>query len=188
MRLFVAIELDEGARGAIHQVQRRIATALGPDAHMLRFVRAEHLHVTLLFLGEVAEARLPYLLEALHPPLELAPFTLTFGGIGVFPSRGAPRALWLGLSTGAAAVTALHALVSARVGVPAAGHEGGPPFTPHATLGRWRRNGLRHRPALPRVEDASASVGVASVTLFESRLSTSGPAYTALLRTGLACR
>lgn len=188
MRLFVAIELDDTARDAIHQAQRRIATALGPDARMLRFVRAEHLHVTLLFLGEVAQARMPSLLEALRPPLALAPFTLTFGGVGVFPSRGAPRALWLGLSTGAAAVTALRGLVAARVGVPAAGHEGGPSFTPHVTLGRWRRSGLRHRLALPRVEEATASVGVASVTLFESRLSTSGPAYTALLRTELTCR
>lgn len=188
MRLFVAIEFDEAARAAIHLAQRRMASALGPDAHMLRFVRAEHLHLTLLFLGDVAEARLASLLDALRPPLELAPFTLTLGGIGVFPFRGAPRSLWLGLSAGAAAVTALHVLVSARVGVPSQGREGGPPFTPHVTLGRWGRNGPRQRPALPQMEAVMVSVEVASVTLLESRLSTSGPAYTALLRAGLACR
>lgn len=188
MRLFVAIEIDEAARGAIHETQQRIASAFGSDARMLRFVRAEHLHVTLLFLGEVAEARLLPLVDALRPPIALAPFTLTLGGVGVFPPRGAPRVLWLGLAAGAEAAIALHAQVAARVGVPPAGHDGQAPFTPHLTLGRWRKDGPRRRSALPRMDASIASVEVRHVTLFESRLSTSGPSYTALLRTGLECR
>lgn len=188
MRLFVAIELDEAAREAVHEAQRRIGSALGPDARLLRFVRAEHLHVTLLFPGEVAEADVPPLVDALRPPFALAPFTLTLGGVGVFPPRGAPRVLWLGLADGAEAAIVLHAQVAARVGAPPGGHDGQAPFTPHLTLGRWRKDGPRRRLALPPMAPSIASVQVASVTLFESRLSTSGPAYTALLCTRLECR
>jgi len=186
VRLFVAIEIDEAARGAIHETQQRIASAFGSDARMLRFVRAEHLHVTLLFLGEVAEARLLLLVDALRPPIALAPFTLTLGGVGVFPPRGAPRVLWLGLAAGAEAAIALHAQVAARVGVPPAGHDGQAPFTPHLTLGRWRDGRPRHREALGSRAEPVGPLAVDAVVLFRSDLSSQGPTHTALLRTPLA--
>lgn len=185
MRLFVAIEIGEAARAAIRDTQRSLASALGHDASALRFVRPEQLHLTLVFLGEVGPGRVPALLEALRPEFGQPAYTLTLGGAGVFPSGRAPRALWLGVTGGADATIALQADVARRLGLPADG-PARKAFTPHVTLARWRTEGRRR--TLPPVDTALASVRVASVTLFESRLSNAGPAYTALLRTGLTCR
>lgn len=52
MRLFVAIALDADARARVSLEQRRVAAELGRDAHVVRFVRPEQLHLTLVFLGE----------------------------------------------------------------------------------------------------------------------------------------
>jgi 2'-5' RNA ligase len=186
VRLFIAIELGEAARGAIHGVQQRIASGFGPDARALRFVRPEHLHLTLVFIGDVAPPRASAVADALRSPFGQEPYTLSFGDAGVFPSRGAPRVLWLGVTEGAGATITLRRQVTDRLGLGA--DAGRAPFTPHVTLARWRKDGPRPRLVVPRVDTTLPTVQVTSVTLFESRLSTEGPAYTALVRTGLGCR
>jgi 2'-5' RNA ligase len=187
VRLFAAIEFSEATRAAIHGVQQRIASELGPHARALRFVGSEQLHLTLVFVGEVAPARASAVVDALRAPFAQEPFTLALGAASVFPARGAPRVLWLDVIEGAGATIALRRHVNARLGLPS---DDSPraPFTPHVTLARWRRDGPRQRPTGPRLGAAVPPVQVAFVTLFESRLSTTGPAYTALVRTGLGCR
>lgn len=187
MRLFAAIELSEAARAAIHGVQQRIASELGPHARALRFVGCEQLHLTLVFVGEVAPPRASVVADALRTPFEQEPFTLALGAASVFPARGAPRVLWLDVIEGAGATIALRRQVTDRLGLPSDALPRAP-FTPHVTLARWRKDGSRRRPTLPRLDATVPPVQVAYVTLFESRLSTTGPAYTALVRTGLGCR
>jgi len=68
MRLFAALDLTDDARGAIAAEQKRIAGALGGnDQSALRFVRPEHIHLTLVFVGEVAEPRGVSIVEAMRP-------------------------------------------------------------------------------------------------------------------------
>ncbi len=56
------------------------------------------MHLTLKFLGEVKEAELESLREALKEVSErAAPFRLCSGELGAFPSKKKPRSLWLGL-------------------------------------------------------------------------------------------
>lgn len=184
MRLFLAIELPEAARAAIRSVQDRIASSLGSGATALRFVRPEHLHVTVLFLGEVAPPQLEVTLRALEAPLERPPFRLMLGTTGVFPARGAPRVVWLGVTDGIRDLAALNAALASRLPP----QDGSTPFVPHVTLARWRRAGARRRPVLPPVDARLAAVQVDSVALFESRLSSAGPAYTAVRRIPLTCR
>src|SRR5689334_23708597 len=99
MRLFVAVDLDDAARAAIALEQKRL-TARG-ELGSLRLVRPDHIHLTLVFLGEVAADRAAAIVDAIAAPISQAPFDVTFGGVGMFPERGAPRTLWLGVSTGA---------------------------------------------------------------------------------------
>lgn len=187
MRLFIAIDLGAAARAAIHRRQRRLAAAPSVDASALRFVREEHLHLTLVFLGGVDDGRVGEVKAALEPPVDDPPFVLGFGGIGVFPPRGAPRVLWLDVVEGREATIRLQASLAARleaIGIPGEDR----PFTPHVTLARWRKDGPRRRPVLPPEGGGLPDVRVEAATLFESRLSDAGPAYTALVRTPLACR
>jgi 2'-5' RNA ligase len=153
-RLFVAIDLSDAARQAIAAEQERIVAAVvnvvncenrvnrvnvaNVRSGAVRCVRPDHLHVTLAFIGDVAESRAAAIVEAWAAPLAAAPFEVAFGGVGVFPSRGAPRVLWLGLTSGAEEVGAVQRLVAARLEAIGVAFEHAP-FHPHLTLARWRR-------------------------------------------------
>jgi 2'-5' RNA ligase len=139
------------------------------------------MHLTLVFIGEVAEERGARIAALMKRDIPLAPFRISLGGIGAFPPRGAPRALYVDVIEGAEGAVALHALVAERLG-----HRDGRPFHPHLTLGRWRESRSSDRPKRsPR--QALAAVDVHSVTLFQSRLSSAGPAYTRLAAARLVC-
>jgi 2'-5' RNA ligase len=185
MRLFLAIELTDAAREAIAAEQERIAVRLRSSSGRPRFVKPEHMHLTLVFLGEVADERVPAIVEAGATPIAQSSFVVGFGGIGTFPPRGAPRVLWLGVVEGEREVIALQAAVAARLvslGVPPEAR----PFHPHLTLARWRDGqGADRPPAEAGTPKTIARVEVRTVTLFQSRLSSNGPTYTALAQAPL---
>ena len=138
MRLFVAIDLDEGARRAIAAEQRRIAELIGDAGQStLKWVATAHMHVTLVFLGETPDAHVERLIDALSHDLDRKAFTVVFAGLGVFPPTGSPRVLWLGTREGAAAVADVYARVATRIEALGIDLEKRA-FHPHITLGRWR--------------------------------------------------
>jgi 2'-5' RNA ligase len=186
MRLFAAVELSDDARTAIAAEQQRIATALGAVARSLRFVRAGQMHLTLVFIGEIAEVGAGPIVEVMSGDIARAPFQLVFGGVGTFPPGGHPRVLWLGMMQGAEEIMELGALVARRlvaVGVAVEPR----PFRPHLTLARWREGRPARRPRLPESTDRVARLDVGAVTLYQSRLSPAGPSYTALAHARLIC-
>lgn len=186
MRLFTAIELPESARVSIAGEERRLARLAGRAAEHVRWVRVEHLHVTLVFLGDVADHRAPAFVECLREPVPLPPFRLTLGGFGAFPPHGAPRVLWLGVLDGALSLEQVHALVVDRLGtlgVPRPAE----PYHPHVTLGRWKQSRPRDRQMIAHGGSAQpvAAVDVHAAALIESRLTSEGPNYTVLARAAL---
>jgi 2'-5' RNA ligase len=184
VRLFTAIDLTDAARDAIAGEQARLKRAIGERRSTLRWVRAEHMHLTLTFLGEVADARVPAVIEATATPVALSPFTIALGGLGVFPPERAPRVLWLGLVEGARPAIDLERELRTRY--VALGVEIEPrPYHPHLTLARWRDS----RPSDRRLAEGSAAViarvDVGEAVLYQSRLGPDGPTYTALARASL---
>jgi 2'-5' RNA ligase len=183
MRLFIAIELDDQARHAVAVEQARLAVSV--DRSGLKWIRAEQLHLTLAFLGEVDDSRSQGVIEMMRAPISGDRFAIAFGGLGVFPPAGAPRVLWLGLTTGAREVIDVHRQVADRVA-----HLGIPlerrPFHPHLTLGRWRvsREADRRR-VLAAASNHVTRLDVDGVALIRSRLTQAGAAYTALCHTRL---
>lgn len=187
MRLFVAIDLNDEARRAIAEVQQQLARAMGdPKRSPLKWARPDHMHLTLAFLGDVAETRVPDVVRAIEPDIQVAPFTMALGGVGVFPPRGAPRVLWLGLRAGAESVAASQLAVAMRlegIGITLEQR----PFHPHLTLARWRTSrssDARHLPDADRAGEI-ARLSVRHVTLFHSQLSPGGSTYRALTRATL---
>ena len=71
MRIFVAAELSGDVRqtAAARMTEIRRAIASRAFAGDIRWVPEENLHLTIWFLGHVADARVPDVLEALRPPL-----------------------------------------------------------------------------------------------------------------------
>jgi RNA 2',3'-cyclic 3'-phosphodiesterase len=186
MRLFTAIELSEDARTAIAALQKTVAAALSDTPRSLRLVRTEHLHLTLIFIGEVPIERGHAIADVMSADIPQAPFAIEFGGIGVFPPSGPPRICWLGVLEGANEVVRLHAHVAGRLrGLDVAVEER--PYRPHLTLGRWRDRERSVKSRIAPTAESVARMPVSAVTLFESRLSSSGPSYTRLASARLSC-
>jgi 2'-5' RNA ligase len=185
LRLFVAIDLDEGARREIATLQQRVVKALGAE-RSVKMVDPARMHLTLAFLGEIAEPAVPSIEDTLSKIIDVHPFVAAFRGLGVFPPRGAPRVLWLGVEDGADEIVRVQRELAGRVEALGVVLEQRP-FHPHLTLARWRASHPADRQRALSVESraAVARVSVDHVTLYHSRLSPGGPAYTALARATL---
>ena len=187
MRLFVAIELAEDVRSTITAVQTELAPVLSAGGGTLRWSRPDQMHVTLAFIGHVETPRAEAIAGVCRERIDMKPFSVAFGGIGVFPPRGAPRVLWLGMVRGAEPLIRLQSLVAERLGAIDVALEGRP-FHPHITLARWRVS----RPSdARRVHDFEQDgreipASVSAVTLFESRQSAAGAFYTPVISSALA--
>ncbi|HVB94284.1 MAG TPA: RNA 2',3'-cyclic phosphodiesterase [Acidimicrobiales bacterium] len=175
MRLFVAVWPDDST------VERLSSLELHP-ARGLRPVGSGNWHITLRFLGEVGDALVPALSDALRAAAacmpgslrcELGPSTAWFGGERVLqiPARG--------LDDLAASVrSATISLVPAR--------SDEPPFNAHLTIASSKRErpDVSARAALAGVPLA-AGFEVGSFDLVSSQHSTGGRLYTTLARVSL---
>lgn len=137
-RLFVGVALPEDATATVREVVEAVrAMALPHGARDVRWVRLDGLHLTLRFLGPAPEQLLGPSISAVENVAANAagPIAIELSGAGTFPSGRRPRTLWIGVSGGVDALTALAGQTeSALVGV------GWPPddrpFRPHLTLAR----------------------------------------------------
>lgn len=175
-RLFIAVDLG----AAVHD---RVARAIGMArlaAPRARWVSAEGVHLTLVFLGTVAADRVPAIAVALerlaarHRPLELS-----VRGAGTFGRPSSPRVLWLGVDGEVRALTALQRDLAGEleaIGFPRDDRR----FTPHLTLARAReeRGDASLATAAERLGAFDAgSARVSAVRLVQSHLSAGGPRY-----------
>ena len=134
MRLFVALDLSV----AVHEQLEEILSSLKVVAPKAKWVPSENIHLTLSFLGEIAEERVPELVSALNSVASRHPsITLHTAPGGSFGSRHKPRVLWVGLEGDLEGLRALqHDVAQAMVafGVEEEHRE----YTPHLTLARAR--------------------------------------------------
>jgi 2'-5' RNA ligase len=136
-RVFIAAPLPQEASAAVVELVERVRSDGVPGGGRdVRWVRLDGLHLTLRFLGPTLEDRVGAARQAVHEAaLSGAPFNVTLGGAGSFPSGGRPRALWLGIRDGADDLAALAAAVDRALadrGWPAETR----PFRAHLTLAR----------------------------------------------------
>jgi 2'-5' RNA ligase len=188
VRLFVAVELGEDVQATasrvIDELKRRMEKR-APHARVT-WVKPAHLHLTLRFIGDADAALGEKIVTTLERPLGVPAFAMRIEGTGTFPPKRPPRVIWAGISAGLDTLRSVEREVSARLDrliSPADDRD----FHPHVTLGRVRNpSGLRADVLLDGLQDtAFGVVEVRAVTLFESRLSSTGPTYTALGRAPL---
>src|SRR5258708_32106219 len=102
-----------GAGFVVADVDARLAPLRGTRRD-LRWTSTEAWHVTLAFLGEVAEERLARLLPRMERAARRHPaFGLSFSGAGAFPSATRANVLWSGLAGGRRALAGVAAAVPA---------------------------------------------------------------------------
>ena len=180
MRLFVSVGLD-GLDEELATVQEPFA-----DAGGVRLTDPDQVHLTLKFLGDVDEKRVPALIDALETAVEEAsvgPFTAEFGGLGAFPSEEYIRVIWVGVREGSDDLTRLHEAIEREtvdLGFDLADNA----FTPHATIARMDHASGKERVqrALRETDPAVGTREVDLVELTESVLTDDGPEYTTVER------
>lgn len=184
MRLFVSVDLPADLADPVQAVQDKFAGASG-----LNLTDPAQAHITLKFLGDVADDRVPRIEEALSDGVSAAgvePFDATFKGLGAFPNEDYIRVVWLGVSEGAAELTRLHEAVEhelTSIGFDPEEHA----FTPHVTLARMEHAGGKD--LVQRVLEEDPTVGsmrVDEVRLTESTLTPAGPEYSTVSAVSLA--
>ena len=87
IRLFVGLDLDEALTAQLTMIQAGLPGA--------RWIEANNLHLTLVFVGEIAQHQARDLDAALLD-ITQAPFELVVSGLGTFGSAK-PHSLWAGL-------------------------------------------------------------------------------------------
>lgn len=130
MRLFIGIPVPEDYA----RIMRRIQDAWRPRlASRLSWVRPELAHVTLKFLGEVADNRVPALLAAMRAAA-IPAFRFQGGRGGVFSPKS-PRVVWIDVARGREECLQLFAMLES--GLVQAGFAAETrPFAPHLTVAR----------------------------------------------------
>jgi 2'-5' RNA ligase len=178
IRLFAGIELPADARTAIEVGTAPLRTTI-PG---FRWVPAENLHLTLVFLGWAEPDDVDPIRAALEASVTpVGSFTARLGPTGRFPERGKARVLWVGFTAGADALADLAA--RARAGV-ADRITDDRPFRPHITIARAKPP-VRLTTAALAVPSLDNDVDVEAVTLFRSHLRSPHPRYEAIARLGL---
>jgi 2'-5' RNA ligase len=126
-RLFVAVDLpDEIADQVL-----RLCTGLPA----IRWAAPDQLHLTIRFIGEVTHEAFYEIGTALGD-IVLRPFEIRLKGLGLFPPRGAPHTLWVGVEEDGG-LSQLKRRIDRAIdgaGVPAERRK----FQAHVTLGRFR--------------------------------------------------
>jgi 2'-5' RNA ligase len=187
MRLFVAVEFDEAVRHAADQVAGELRTRLGPRVRA-SWVVADKMHLTVRFLGNVDDTRVSAVLEALRPPLPIAPFDIALGSCGVFPRSGPPRVFWVGLIDGVISMLSMHDEFNRRL-APLGFTPEDRPFNAHLTLARVkevRRDLARSvRETVAAARAPAVRCKIMAATVFQSSLSPKGSTYTRLLTVSL---
>jgi len=179
-RIFIAIDISDEARSWID------AYILGLKARsrhvLIKWERPEKLHLTLKFLGSVADERVASIdatVKALAGAFDK--FDLTVDGTGVFPAESKPRILWLGIK-------------GDSIGAVAAGIDAGceqlgfareqRSFSPHLTIARIKEPS----PSMDvvqthlAVEFPAITFPVTHLTIYESRLLRNGSVYSVVAR------
>ncbi|MCY4450075.1 MAG: RNA 2',3'-cyclic phosphodiesterase [Chloroflexi bacterium] len=182
LRLFVALAFPDEVRAELQRVVDTIRT-FAPQG--TRWANVDGAHLTLRFIGSTPPDAAPALGEAVVRAAQgIAPFELSLAGADVFPSRGAPRVLWVGVDG------ALDALTGLRDGVEDALAGSGVPneerhFSPHVTLARVNARLSRDesqalRDAVAALDVRRVAFAVEEVGLYHSDLLPTGAVYTRL--------
>jgi 2'-5' RNA ligase len=176
IRTFLAVELGDAMRAAAAEVARRLRGRAG--AERVRFVRAENLHVTLVFLGDVEPPLAVEVAErARAEAAALAPFELRLGALHAFPTERRARVVALALEPEAPLEALAGAVARGAAAAGVALEERA--FRPHLTLARL--DGSRF-PEAGGIAPKPAAMTVHEVVLFRSQLRPGGSQYTPLER------
>jgi 2'-5' RNA ligase len=183
LRSFIALEVPAGIQNALASTTASLRKAL--PRPLVRWVEPNNVHLTLIFLGDVATVRLEQLADALRDEaLAHKPFELSVSGLEAFPHARKARIIWIGLAAPPGLATLVRGVQSAAARLGFAQEER--PFSPHLTIGRVGQHVSETDLQRIRAALEETSIGVIGtfrvevLQVFKSELKPGGPVYTRL--------
>ena len=166
MRLFFALWPPESVAHALAVHASLLARRFGGNA-----TRQETIHLTLAFLGEVEDVRLPSVVQAART-ISSAPFELAVDQIGFWRHN---RLMWAGCSAPAPELLVLVESLQERLRTSSIVFDDAPRFVPHLTLVRK----VRETPGALELPNSGPLVFPCSgFALVCSQLTSAGSGYT----------
>jgi 2'-5' RNA ligase len=182
MRVFIAIDIDEKTRAAIADVQEQLNAKVDIKKGDVKWVEPKNIHLTLKFLGEIDDSKLPEIQEITEQVAEAHKnFTLDIESVGSFGGRSA-KVVWVGAGKGTEELLVLQKDLDSRLeqsGYPKEDRE----FSAHLTICRVRnpKAGLKLAEAVRQFEKLKlGSISANAVCVYQSQLTSEGPIYTQL--------
>ena len=185
IRTFIAVDVSAGVRTRTAELIRRLQ-ACGVKAN---WTKNSNLHLTLKFLGEIPDRRVPDVCRAITQSCaDFAPMRLNFRGAGAFPRHERPRTVWIGVEPETDQLAALQEAIESHL------YELGFPrerrrFKPHLTIGRVRSGGPEQQELGRLIQEncdfTAGSCQIEQVLAYGSFLDKSGPTYQVLGRAPL---
>lgn len=166
VRTFVAIELPGDLKEKIGVFEKEIEKFLP-----LRFVAPKNLHLTLFFLGEMEETKLPEVIEAVKAGAkDIKSFYLLLGKPEFFT-----HGLWFEVGGQVEVLEKLYQQISKELKTRNFELETRP-FSAHITIGRARKR-IKRIESIKSIKSVQGKFKVDSVTIFTSELKPEGPIY-----------
>jgi RNA 2',3'-cyclic 3'-phosphodiesterase len=176
MRLFTGIDLPDEVREKLE----RLLMHLRPCAH-LKWSPVYNLHVTLKFIGEWPEQKLPQLEAALRTVAHRKPIPTEVKGLGWFPNPHHPRVFWVGVQGGDPLPALVKEIDTALEPLGIAKEDR--PFNAHLTLARIKEPAPLQalRSAIAQLESVEfGAFNLDHFYLYRSQPGSAGSIYTKL--------
>jgi 2'-5' RNA ligase len=188
IRTFIAVVPSDRIRRNLANV----ISKLSPKSPAYRWVREDHLHLTIHFIGNLPNREIPEFCRAVADNLRATPpFELEIKGLGAFPTNTEPRVIWAGVEQGQAELKQLHQNLE-----PLLAHWGinkdRNRFEPHLTLGRLQKGERWNEALLQELQrlavHPAGSCLIDKVIVYSSFPDRSGPTYTPMATLALRRR
>lgn len=169
MRLFIAVEIPQNIKEKLIYIQKKLV--------FNGFRRVKDFHITLNFLGDIADSKVPELINKLNE-IKFNGFKAKTQEIGAFPNLHNPRIIWMGVTPN----YFIDLQKQVEVTVQEVGFSKEKRFHPHITLGRVRflKNKQTFIKAVQEIKLAQSAFEVNSFELIKSTLTSNGPVYETL--------
>ncbi|MHC4308140.1 MAG: RNA 2',3'-cyclic phosphodiesterase [Planctomycetota bacterium] len=179
IRVFIAIEINCEIKNKLSEYLRNLKR-VGAD---VKWVSPENIHLTLKFIGYVEEDALINLNRIINNAVaSIEPFSISIGNIGAFPSLKRPRVIFVCVQEKGDNLLRIYEKLDKgveRLGIKKESRK----YVGHITLGRVKsqKNISKLKNALNSGTECYFGLEkVTSLSLIQSKLSSTGPIYTRL--------
>jgi RNA 2',3'-cyclic 3'-phosphodiesterase len=179
IRTFIAFDIPTEIREHISTFTEKLRKSHAD----VKWVNAKNIHITLKFLGDVAENLISEVANQVNDSIEaIKPFEIQIIGSGAFPNYKKPRIIWIGAQSPNNLLQSVASSLETNLAQLGFDKEDRP-YAPHLTIGRVKSLSGIHDVVNQLQENENYDFGKYlsnEIIVMRSDLKPSGPIYTPL--------